>query len=194
MRKIKKLGLFLATVIVLSGCASQAPSEDSVEPKPTVCVNAPELTGAISTFWAVQENPGNGKVYGEAGARLNNILDLLRKSDLAALTNPRGDGVIVSMIYAGEGVLARATARRAGWLALNEVIYPINIDASAAFGLLWDGYPDDVKIAAGLGEDYFGFDSYGIADFVAYNSDEGYLYNSFAGEANGLCESQTTWG
>lgn len=194
MGKIVKLGFLLGTLAFLAGCSSQSPVDRSVEPTPTVCVNSPALTDAVSIFWEIKENPIKGKIYGETGGRQNNILELLEKSDLAAIQNPRGHGIIVSLIYAGDGAFARATAHRAGWLVLNGVVYPINVDGSAAFGLLWDGYPDDVKIEAGLGEDYFGFDSYGIQDFVAYNTDEGYLFNQFANEANGLCELQTSWG
>ncbi|WP_141990130.1 hypothetical protein [Rhodoglobus vestalii] len=90
-------------------------------------------------------------VYGEGESRTNRIFELMQRDDLAASKNPKGAGVIVSLVYGGDGAFARDTARRTGWLVLDGVVYPIDVAEAQAVGTLSSGYPDPIEQAAGLG-------------------------------------------
>ena len=138
---------------------------------------------------AARDHPAGAAVWGEEGGRGNNLLALLMRDDLAAMDNPKGRGVLVSVVYAGDGASARSTARRTGWLVIDDDLYPINVEAAAAFDLLWDGYPPSVMAAAGLADDdYFDFTAYGIDEFVSYNADTAADYYAFLGAANERCD------
>lgn len=182
---------------VLAGCASNSLSPAS-EQTPAVtqvpCVDDANLVAAVDTFLGAARRDGTVAVHGETGGRGNNLLELLERTDLAATPNPNGEGVLVSLVYGGDGAFARSTAHRAAWLSLDGAIYPVDVDAAQAFSLLWAGYPDDIKSRAGLGQDYFGLDAYGLSDFVAWNADTTADFSAFLVEANSLCFQPTPWG
>jgi hypothetical protein len=158
------------------------------------CVDAPELVAAVDTLLAARDSGGIGGVYGEVGAGSNNLMDQAERTDIAAMHNPRGDGVLLSIVYGGDKVFASSTANRAAWLVLNDTVYPVDVPASQAFGLLWAGYPAEVKQAAGIGPNYFSLDdAFGISDFVSYNADSLDEHELFFVEANELCERPTNW-
>jgi hypothetical protein len=121
-------------------------------------------------------------------------MELLELSDLAVMQNPKGEGVLITLVYPSGPALARKTATRAGWLLLDEVLYPANVDGAQAFSLLWDGYPDDVKKRAGIESNYYSLNSYGFDEIVAYNSDTYWKLDEFVNEANELCSTPTIWG
>lgn len=183
--------------VLLAGC-SQAPPSDpapTLTPSPTPCVEPPELEEAVDAVAKAAVFPQGATVYGEEGGRANNLREHLEREALAAMVNPKGEGVIVSTVYAGSGAGFRSTAKRTGWLVLDDALYPINVEAAAAFGLLWDGYPPNVMTRAGLApDDYFGFDSYGIDEFVAYNDDTRSEYRDFVVAANQRCGELSVWG
>lgn len=139
---------------------------------------------------------GSIPVYGADGGRGNNLLERLKRSDVAAIANPLGEGVLVSVIYGGDRIYPSGsqTAHRTAWLVLDGTLYPVDVDAAQAFDLRWDGYPEEVKARTGLGEDYFSLDSYGFSDFTSWNSDRGDKFESFLVEATGLCSAPTPWG
>ncbi|WP_402844669.1 hypothetical protein [Microbacterium sp. GXS0129] len=148
----------------------------------------------MDTFVAASHAEGSTPVFGEVGGRRNNLFELLDRTDVAAMPNPKGAGVLLSVVYRGDDALARSTAHRTAWLLLDGTIYPVDTDASQAFALLWDGYPDGVKAAAGLGSDYFSLASYGVRDFESWNADSQGRFTTFLNEANGLCTAPTVWG
>ncbi|WP_206119939.1 hypothetical protein [Cellulomonas sp. HD19AZ1] len=138
---------------------------------------------------AARDRPAEAPIWGEEGGAGNNLLDLLTRDDLAAMENPKGRGVLVSVVYAGDGAFARSTAHRTGWLVIDETLYPVNVPAAAAFDLLWDGYPPAVMADAGLqADDYFDFTAYGLEEFVSYNADTASDYSAFLVAANERCE------
>lgn len=186
-----------------SGCSTGYPlstsagvqTADNTPSSVPSCEDSAELVAAVDTVWQAGQNPALASVYGaEGGSRTTNLFDLLNYDNLAAIENPIGTGILVSVVYAGDDVFARQTAKRTGWLVLDDWLYPVNVEGSAAFGLLWDGYPDDVKVEAGLGEDYFDFESYGISEFVSFNADTTSKLHAFMNEANGLCHPPTGLG
>jgi hypothetical protein len=186
----------IGVVLVASGCTASpsAPATVAASPTRQPCSDAPELVAAVDLILSAGGEDRAVSVYGDAGGRTNNLMELARRSNFAAMGNPKGEGVIVSLVYAGDGANARDTAHRAGWLILDGAIYPIDVDAAQAFGLLWSGYPEAVKRSAGLGSDYFGMSGYGLDDFIAYNADTASEFERFVGAANELCESPTPWG
>ena len=180
---------------LLVGCSSLPTAQSSVEtPAATPCIDSPELVSAVDTVWSARLGQTDASVYGDPGGRTNNLMGLLKRGELAAMRNPKGAGVVISVVYAGDGVFARDTAHRAGWLVLDGAIYPIDVDAAQAFGLLLDGYPEPVTQSAGLDDKHFGMDSYGMEDFVAYNADNIADYSTFLNEANELCDAPAPWG
>jgi len=148
----------------------------------------------VDAIWAARSNPSSANIYGEVGGGKSNLLEPLKKPNLAAIENPKGSGVIVSVVYAGDGAFASDTAHRSGWLVMDSAIYPIDVEGARAFELLWDGYPEDVRIAAGLGGAHSDFESYGMKEFVSYNADTRANYALFLQEANHLCQAVTPFG
>jgi len=198
MRQLTACGLAATAIIaaILSGCATTSPPvQGTTTPTGAPCTERPELLAAIDTLFAAQGGGNEGAVYGQAGGRQNNLVTRAKPSDVAAMMNPKGDGVLLSIVTAGDGAFAADTAHRSAWLILGGIIYPVNVDAAQAFGLLWDGYPDEVKRAAGLGTNYVSLEeSYGVRDFISYNSDTFGDYEDFVAEANERCERTTSWG
>jgi len=182
--------------MAVSGCASTTePTARLSTTASAPCVDAPELVAAVDTLLAARDSGGISGVYGEVGTGSNNLMDQAERTDIAAMHNPRGDGVLLSIVYGGDKVFARSTASRAAWLVLNDTVYPVDVQASQAFGLLWAGYPAEVKQAAGIGSNYFSLDdAFGISDFVSYNADSLDEHELFVVEANELCERPTNWG
>lgn len=189
--------LLLVTVSTTASACSSTTSNalTTSSPTPTPCVDDPRLVAAVDVIWAAKLNPGATNVYGQAGGGTsNNLLELVKYRNLAAIENPKGDGVVVSVVAGGGKAFARDTVNRTGWLVMDGSIYPIDANAAQAFGLRWNGYPTSVQDRAGLASDYFDFDSYGISDFVAYNADTTAKLSAFMVEANGLCETPTGLG
>jgi hypothetical protein len=189
----------LLTAFLLTGCGGTSvasPPAVMTTPSPTTtppCVESPDLLAATDTFLAAAGAGSTVPVNGAPGGRRSNLFDHLETSDLAAMTNPLGRGVIVSVVYGNGKAFARDTAQRVGWLILDGSVYPMDVEASQAFGLLWDGVADEVRQAAGVGED-FGLDAYGLTDFVSFNADSTVRFRSFLDEANRLCATPTVWG
>lgn len=196
MRKFLPLGLALVLAGALGGCAATPTSaQPTVEPTTaTPCVDDPELIAAVDSFLAATSGDASVPVHGEPGGRKNNLIELLERSDLAAMHNPLGSGTLVSVVIHGGKALARDTASRTAWLVLDGVVYPVDVSGAQAFGFLQDGYPDEVKRAAGLGVKYSGLGVYGVADFVAYNADTTGKLTDFVAAANELCTTPTIWG
>jgi uncharacterized lipoprotein YehR (DUF1307 family) len=183
----------LALSATLAGCVETAVVAETTSAA-VPCVDQPELTGAVDTLWAAREGQDDVTVFGPEGSGSNNLLDLMKRSNLAAMANPNGSGIVVSIVYAGDRVFARSTAHRAGWLVLNQVLYPIDVNAAQTFGVLKDVVPVSVAREAGLGSSSYGMEAYGVEDFVSYNDDtiEGYI--AFLNEANQLCAAPTPLG
>lgn len=196
MRRLPSLILALAATSTFTGCtitpAATHPTVEQITPPP--CVDDPELVAAVDTLLAATRADAGIAVYGAPGGRLSNVVELLERADLAAMRNPLGSGILVSIVQHGGKALARDTAHRTGWLILDGSVYPVDIGAAQAFGLLWDGYPDDVKQTTGLGQNYFGLDDYGVTEFVAYNADSTARFYEFLDDANALCSTPTVWG
>jgi hypothetical protein len=185
MRNPKVAGLFIIAVIFLTGCSEPRVSEPLVIPEPTKCIDDPLLIAAVSKVWKTIQNPKEGRVYGEPNGRLNDLRRIIELSDLDAIQNPNGEGSIVSFIYGG-GVGSRIEAWRTGWLLLDNVLYPINVEAAQAVGLLMDGYPADVELRAGIVDYPFGFEAFEMDR--AFSRNIGARYEEFAKQANSLCE------
>lgn len=185
MRIPKVLGLFLVSIILLTGCSEPQPSLPLVTPEPTKCVDDPLLAEAVSKVWKTIQNPKEGKVHGEPNGGLNNLRQIVKLSDLDAIKNPKGEGIIVSTIYGG-GAGSRIEAWRTGWLLLDYVLYPINVDAAQAFGLLKDVYPAGVELRAGIVDYPFGFKAFEMDE--SYSRNIGRRYEEFRKEANSLCD------
>lgn len=163
-------------------------------PSPTACVEDPELEAAVDIVMKAAAAPSRAPVYGEVDGRSNNLTEHLGRDALAAMMNPKGEGVLISTVYAGSNAFARSTAHRTGWLVLDETLYPINVPGAEAFGLRWDGYPPDVMTRAGhTGTDYFTFESYGIDEFVSYNADTTADLDAFVVAANQRCGKPADW-
>jgi hypothetical protein len=185
------LAVTMMTAVVLVGCAATSSAIPPVAPPiSTPCVDPPELTSAVNTLLAASEVGSTVTVYGESGGRRNDMFQQFPRTEFAAMRNPKGAGILVTLVYGGGDVYARHSAHRAGWLLQNGTIYPTDVDAAQAFGLLLNGYPDDVKQSAGLGQNYFGLKAYGVDDFITYNSDTYQKYSAFVKAANQLCAAR----
>lgn len=179
---------------LLTSCSSTSANIENPVTSNSPCVESPELSAAVETVYSAKTPGVKLTVYGETGGGSNNFIELLEKSDLAAMKNPNGNGVLVTLVYASGPALARSTAMRTGWLVLSGKLYPINVPAAQAFSLLWDGYPEDIMKSAGIESNYFGLDSYGLEEIVAFNSDTYSEFDAFLAEANQLCTQVTEWG
>lgn len=184
------LALFLAFLIpsVFSNSGVQAESA-VVEP----CSNSQVLLQAVSRFLEIKEEPMLGDVYGEGFPNVSNppskFLSLIKTENVAAIENPMGEGVIVSVNYSGGKALHWDTLRKTSWLVLDGVLYPIDVEAATSFRLRYDGFPEKIMARAGLSDTAFGLGYFGFTDFASYNSDRLSIYDEFLAEANALCET-----
>ncbi|UBQ02765.1 hypothetical protein [Curtobacterium sp. TXMA1] len=177
-----------------STATEQVPITKS-SPSPTVtCVDATYLTAAVDHVMTAAATTEPVQVYGPPGGRHSRMLADARRENLAAERNPRGEGVLVTLVYGGDGVFAASSAHRAGWLVVHGSIYPADVDAAQAFGRLYDGYPADVQAAAGLSSSAFGLDAFGVEDFITYNADTVEQFRAFVDAGNDLCGPRAVWG
>lgn len=83
--------------------------------------------------------------------------------------NKLGEGVLVTATVDGKNDMANRTRNRAGWLVLDEKIYPLNVDAAQAFGRLYDSPKGAERKRLGLPTDYFTMESaFGIEDRILF--------------------------
>ena len=197
---VKKITLALAGLLVLFGVilgsnlysdSVQAPMDVGAQSS-IPCTDSQNLSLAISKFLEIKNDPQPGDVYGEGTPNVSNppseFLSLIERENLAAIENPNGSGVLVSVVYFGGKALARNTVYRTGWLVFDEIVYPIDVQASSPFRLLYDGIPEQVRVAAGLPDYSFGMEAFGFSDFASFNSDKLSIYDEFLVEANALCQ------
>lgn len=165
----------------------------SATPTPSPCTAPQELTDAVALVMKAGTGDTSIRVYGEPGGSTNKTFTKAKTSDFAAELNPKGDGVLVTLVYESGPDFARSTVTRTGWLVLDGAIYPVDPTAAQAFGLLDNGYPAAVEQAAGIssGTD---LDAFGVDDFDAYNADTVGQMRAFVDEANDLCGPRSIWG
>ena len=158
---MKVLTLILASVVLASGACSSAESEPTKDQgliameawrasqSAQECPDVPQDKSALDLVRSTQEAGDSGHVYGEDDPydRVTPILD-----HLWSRPNPRGDGVIITATRNGDGNdnTAIQSRSRAVWLVLNDKIYPLNVEASQAYGLLSSGLPSDIAGQSGL--------------------------------------------
>ena len=100
----------LTGTMAVSGCASTTePTARLSTTASAPCVDAPELVAAVDTLLAARDSGGISGVYGEVGAGSNNLMDQAERTDIAAMHNPRGDVVLLSIVYGGEKVPCSTT-------------------------------------------------------------------------------------
>jgi hypothetical protein len=180
----------LLLAMSLTACSSALDQERKVEPSQVTCSDPQVLVDAISTFWRIKENPTSHGIYGAPGAGGNNLLSQMRQSNLAATFNPRGNGVLITVIHS-EGTWS---LRRSGWLLLDGVLYPIDTDGANAFKRLYNGFPAGVRNRAGISSDLLGAETFGIEGFLTYNQGEVAKYDAFISGATSLCHQPIIWG
>ena len=83
--------------------------------------------------------------------------------------NPHGEGVIVTASQDGKNDSANRTRSRAVWLVLGGTIYPLNVNAARAFGILQDVLPPQIATKAGLPSGGTSTEkSLGIEDYILF--------------------------
>ena len=158
------------------------------------CANTPELVSAVDQVMIATIRTLTPLVHGEPSGKSNNLGRFFEESDLAAMQNPRGEGVIVTVTHAGDRVLAENSVRRTGWLVLDGILYPLERDAASAFGLDYIPLPENVFQRAGFDSGYEDLNDLGLRESLTYNSEERISVKWFMQDANQLCTTPTLWG
>lgn len=133
------------------------------------CPDVDQDEAALNLVRSAQESRDVSNVYGKDDPydRVTPMLD-----HLWSRPNPRGEGVIVTAVRDAEvGGLDEATRgrHRAVWLVLDGTIYPLNVEASGAHGVLASGLPAKVAQRSGLSENAIDTESeLGIEDYISF--------------------------
>jgi len=179
-----RLVVAAAVILALSACSSSQDEGPDTDPAlaemeawrqtqtEQECPDVPQDEDAKSLVRTAQESGSVKNVHGadDPYDRTEQVL-----MHLWSRPNPNGEGVIVTTVQDGEPVGLNTVdhaRHRAAWLVLDGTIYPLNVLASAAHGLLSSGLPARVANRSGLSEHAVDLEEeLGVEEFITYKWD-----------------------